>query len=229
MEVTIPVAGTSIADQLAALNDTTTGLGRYGSFALDAQGALGFTPAAGYGSYDISVTADSTQRGATGLSFSQMFGLGEGARMNRAEAFQVNAQVRADSSRFAFAKADLDTAAPGDFVLSVGDNRGGQELVFAQDAKRAFSAAGGLAAGEATLAEYAARLAGDVGSRAARAERSEAAAASVKSAADQKRADVEGVNLDEELARMTLYQQAYNASARLLQAAKEMTDTLLNI
>ena len=35
--------------------------------------------------------------------------------------------------------------------------------------------------------------------------------------------------MDEELARMTMYQQAYNASARLMQAAKEMTDTLLNM
>jgi flagellar hook-associated protein 1 FlgK len=229
LEVTIPVAGATLGDQLAALNDTTTGLGRYGSFALDAQGALSFTPAAGYGAYDISVTADSTQRAGTGLSFTQIFGLGDAARMNRAEAFEVNAAIRSDTSRFAFAKADLDAAAPGDFVLAVGDNRGGQALFSAKDAKRLFSAAGGLAAGQATLGEYAARLAGDVGSRAARAERAESAAQSVKSAADQKRADVEGVNLDEELARMTLYQQAYNASARLLQAAKEMTDTLLNI
>ena len=81
----------------------------------------------------------------------------------------------------------------------------------------------------AGLEEFGARLAGDVGSRAARAERAELASQSVKAAADQKRSDVEGVNLDEELARMTLYQQAYNASARLLQASKEMTATLLSI
>ena len=47
--------------------------------------------------------------------------------------------------------------------------------------------------------------------------------------AAQKRADVEGVNLDEELAAMTMYQQSYNASARMLQAAKEMADTLMNV
>ena len=35
--------------------------------------------------------------------------------------------------------------------------------------------------------------------------------------------------MDEELANMTIYQQSYNASARLIQAAKEMTDTLLNM
>ena len=39
----------------------------------------------------------------------------------------------------------------------------------------------------------------------------------------------EGVNLDEELVMMTTYQQAFNASARLIQAAKDMYDTLLGM
>ncbi|MCG8442668.1 MAG: hypothetical protein MI723_12760, partial [Caulobacterales bacterium] len=40
---------------------------------------------------------------------------------------------------------------------------------------------------------------------------------------------VEGVNVDEELIKLTEFQQAYNASARLIQAASEMTDTLLSL
>jgi flagellar hook-associated protein 1 FlgK len=38
-----------------------------------------------------------------------------------------------------------------------------------------------------------------------------------------------GVNLDEELANMTIFQNAYNASARLVQAADEMFETLLGL
>ena len=38
-----------------------------------------------------------------------------------------------------------------------------------------------------------------------------------------------GVNLDEELSNMTVFQNAYNASARLVQAVDEMLDTLLNL
>jgi flagellar hook-associated protein 1 FlgK len=38
-----------------------------------------------------------------------------------------------------------------------------------------------------------------------------------------------GVNLDEELANMTIFQNAYNASARLVQAVDEMFDTLLSL
>ncbi|MAK64401.1 MAG: hypothetical protein CMF75_06615 [Maricaulis sp.] len=51
----------------------------------------------------------------------------------------------------------------------------------------------------------------------------------MRDTAAQKRLDVEGVNLDEELASMTMFQTSYNASARMMQAAKEMTETLLNI
>jgi flagellar hook-associated protein 1 FlgK len=38
-----------------------------------------------------------------------------------------------------------------------------------------------------------------------------------------------GVNLDEELANMTIFQNAYNASARLVQAVDEMFETLLSL
>ena len=47
--------------------------------------------------------------------------------------------------------------------------------------------------------------------------------------ADSQRQSAEGVNLDEELINMTTYQQAYNASARLIQAAKDMYDVLTNM
>ena len=40
---------------------------------------------------------------------------------------------------------------------------------------------------------------------------------------------VEGVNVDEELVMMTTYQQAFNASARMIQAAKELFDVLTNM
>ena len=229
-EVDVAVTGATVADQLAALNNPATGLGQYGAFSMGADGKIAFTPAAGYASHEVEVIRDSTERGSTGLSFTQVFGLGDAARMTRSEGLAVPDALRANPERLSFARLDVDAAsAPGDLVVSEGDNRGGQDLFAALDASRRFNAAGGMAAGQTSLGEYAARLAGNIGSQAARAERAESAALSVKQAADLKRSDVEGVNMDEELANMTLYQQAYNASARLIQAAKEMTDTLLNI
>lgn len=229
-EVSVAVAGTSIDDMIAALNNASTGLGSFGTFALDANGAINFTSAAGYQSANITLTSDTTERGSTGLAFSQIFGIGDAARQVRSESFNVDPDIRANASLLGLAQLDITGASiAGDLVLSEGDNRGGLLLQEAWTTRRGFSAAGGLGQANISLGDYAARFAGDVGARSSRAERSLIAATSVQAAADQKRSDVEGVNLDEELANMTIYQQAYNASARMLQAAKEMTDTLLSI
>ena len=44
-----------------------------------------------------------------------------------------------------------------------------------------------------------------------------------------RRQSTEGVNIDEELVRLTTYQQAFNASARMIQASKELFDVLTNM
>ena len=54
-------------------------------------------------------------------------------------------------------------------------------------------------------------------------------AAALYQEASARRSAVEGVNLDAELVLMTTYQQAFNASARLIQAAKDMYDTLMGM
>ncbi len=228
---TIPmVTGGSVGDIITALNDTTSGVGRYVTFALDSDGQLDYTANPGYEGFELALTGDDTSRGTSGVSFSDLFGIGLDARASRAEGFAVDTKIRADSSRLALGKLDIDSATVvGDYVLSSGDNRGGSALQAALSTPRAFDAAGSLATSTASLGDYTARIAGTIGSRAARAESEAASAATLQATAAQKRADVEGVSLDEELAAMTLYQQSYNAAARMLQAAKEMTDTLMGI
>ena len=45
---------------------------------------------------------------------------------------------------------------------------------------------------------------------------------------DADRTAVSGVNLDEEAARLLQYQQAYQASAKIIQTAQSLFDSLLN-
>ncbi|MFN7176535.1 MAG: flagellar hook-associated protein FlgK [Thermaurantiacus sp.] len=229
-EITIPADQATLGDFVNALNNPATGMGGFGTWSLNAAGALNFSPSGPYASYDFDLVADTSTRGDTGLALSQVFGIGDGARMSRAEAFSVRADLRSNTSAIALSRLDLDAASvAGDLVLTQGDGRGGQALYDAFSGSRRFDGAGGFAGGTASLQEYGARLAGDVGTRAARAERAAESALSVKQAADRKRMDVEGVNMDEELANMILFQQAYNAAARMIQASKEMTDVLLNM
>ncbi|WP_421790656.1 flagellar hook-associated protein FlgK [Hyphobacterium sp.] len=229
-DVAITVAGTSFNDLLTQLNDPVNGLGRYASFSINASGELIQTPVAGFENFDVELTGDNTQRGTTTVAFSELFGLGLAATAGRTDYPQVAPRIRSNSAQLAMAKLDLSgTPAIGDVVVAAGDGRGGQALQAVMTTQRSFNAAGSFAAGSATLESFMSRVAGDIGTRSARADRAMQSAESLKTAADQKRADVEGVSLDEELANMTLFQQSYNASARLLQTAKELTDTLLNL
>ncbi|HEY1996280.1 flagellar basal body rod C-terminal domain-containing protein, partial [Paraburkholderia sp.] len=47
--------------------------------------------------------------------------------------------------------------------------------------------------------------------------------------AQSRQSQVSGVNLDEELSNMMIYQQAYSAGARILQVVQQMYDTLLQV
>lgn len=67
----------------------------------------------------------------------------------------------------------------------------------------------------------------DVGSRVQNAQFSAAFSSNVATTAEQARANVAGVNLDEEAARLLQFQQAYQASAKFLQIAQSTFDSLL--
>jgi flagellar hook-associated protein 1 FlgK len=92
-----------------------------------------------------------------------------------------------------------------------------------------FDAAGGLAATSTTVNQYAAQLAGALGDQAAAASQASTNATAVQTEASGRLASVEGVNLDTELVNLTTYQQAYNASARLVTASQDMFTALLNM
>lgn len=57
----------------------------------------------------------------------------------------------------------------------------------------------------------------------------QSAAASRDTMAQQARADVSGVNLDREAADLLRFQQAYQASARVIQVAKEVMETIFSV
>ena len=80
-----------------------------------------------------------------------------------------------------------------------------------------------------TVSRYASEFGGHVGRKADNADTALTSAQAVKDEADARRQSVEGVNLDEELVNMTTYQQAFNASARVITAAKDMYDALLGM
>lgn len=225
IEVTVPVGG-DMTSLLAALNDPMTGAGRMGTFSLSAAGEMTFTPRPGSGA-TLSVLQDRTTQVPSGVSMSELFGLG-GARASRADAFSIRADIARDPALMAFAQAD-SAAGVGAAVVSKNDARGARLLASAGENAASFSAAGGAAGGSMSLSRYASEMSGEIGSRAAMAKNNAASATALAKEATARRVSVEGVNLDEELVLMTTYQQAFNASARMVQAAKDMYDILLGM
>jgi flagellar hook-associated protein 1 FlgK len=224
--VTVP-SGNTMDDLLAALNGASGGVGLYGSFALDNQGRLNFTGTPPTNAV-MSVVSDKTLRTATNITMTQLFGLGAGERSARANQFKVDSAVAADPSKLAFAHLDLGVAA-GAPALRIGDARGALALSESGDVNAQFGAAGNLGTVNMTVARYASEFSGSIARGAADAQSRTDAAASVKTEADARRQSAESVNLDEELVNLTTYQQAFNASARMIQAVKDLFDVLNNI
>jgi len=92
-----------------------------------------------------------------------------------------------------------------------------------------FGAAGALGASTMTVSRYASELAGAIGRDSADASSRKDAADAIKTEADNRLQSTESVNLDEELVNLTTYQQAFNASARMIQATKDLFDVLAGL
>jgi flagellar hook-associated protein 1 FlgK len=226
IQVAVPAGGT-VGDLLNALNDPATGIGAYGKFTLGADGALTFT-GLGNPPPKMSVLNDNTSQVPSGVTVTEMFGIGTGVRVSRADGFSLRTDIRQSPSKLALGQLNL-AAAAGTPALSAGDGRGALLLADAGERSANFQGAGDSIGGQISVSRYASELAGDIGGKASAAKNRKDSSEALYSEASARRTSHEGVNLDEELVLMTTYQQAFNASARLIQAAKDMYDTLLGM
>lgn len=225
-EHTLTIAAGTYDDLLADLN-APGALGNVATFSLDAKGTLQVTPNTGFSDVRISVVNDNTSHFGTGVSFSALFGVGDKYLADAAKNLRVLESVANDPGRLAVAKFDL-SAAVGDVALSIGDARGALELGSLETQAFGFNAAGELAAQSVTLGQYAGAFLSNAGLMAERVTTLEADNSAMKTEIEERLSDVSGVNLDEELANMVIYQNSYNAAARLLTTAQELYDALLN-
>ena len=224
--ITVP-AGPLMSDLLNTLNNNATGVGLYGAFSLDTNGVLTFAGSPPSNA-ELSILTDNTQRGVGGPSISQLFGLGTQARSTRAGRFDVAPSLLSDPTKLSVGKVDV-TAALGVVAVRPGDGRGALGVAGSGNIPVLVQAAGALGQVTMTVSRYASEFGGAVGRGAAAAETRQASAEAVAIEATNRRQSVEGVNLDEELVNLTTYQQAFSASARMIQAASELFDTLLSI
>jgi len=225
IEFTVP-AGGSMSDLLTALNDPITGVARHGTFSLSSTGEMIFT-GRGTPPAQLSVLNDRTAQSPSGVSMSQLFGLG-GARGARTGVLSVRADIQSDPTKLALSQLNLGVPA-GTPAISAADGSGARLLSQAGSVTTKFGTAGGVSGAMSTLSRFASDMAGSIGAKANLRESAASGASALYSTASARRDSFEGVNLEEELVLMTTFQQAFNASARLIQAASEMYDTLIGM
>lgn len=223
--VTVNVAGSTYSDMLTELN-SVTGLGAYFNFSLNSDGALEYQPTSAYENISLKVQSDTTQIGTSGLSFSSVFGIGDTYLANAAKELKVRDAIRADANLLALGSFDA-TATIGQVALSSGDQRGALAIQNLETSLVGFSEAGELRAGNLTLPQYVARFLGNAGLMAQRAENFEQDNQALQQEVGERNSDISGVNLDEELANLVIFQNAYNAAARILSSVQELYDSLL--
>ena len=165
---------------------------------------------------------------ASGPGFSYAFGLND-LIVGGDPDFTIRPDILAGPQNLALAKADLSGAVGPELVILKGDTRGAEALGEAGSAMVNFAAAGGLPAGPQSLTDYVKSFGSSLARKTDAAVSRQANQEAVADEAKARRAAFEGVNLDEELVKLTSYQQSYSASARVMQAVDELYQVLLNL
>jgi flagellar hook-associated protein 1 FlgK len=216
-------AGMSVGDVVGALN---TAMGGAASFTLNPDGSITTSPSANYAGYQLQVSKDTTQRGTTGISFSELFGIGANQTALQAADFSVASAIAGDPSRLAFGQADLSASGP---IVGSDDSSGLIALQSLQTSRQSFARVGALGQQVTSLGNYAASFYQDVASRGSAVASNKAAQDNRLTEAQSRQSSASGVSLDEELSNMVIYQQAYSAGARMLSVVDQLYATLLQI
>jgi flagellar hook-associated protein 1 FlgK len=220
-------AGMTISDVVNALN---TAMGGAATFTLNSAGAISTTTSALYPGYQLNVTDDTTQRGGTGVSFTQLFGIGANNQANQASDFSLTQAVTNAPQQIGLATPGITASTvAGDSVVLAGDNSGAIALQNVINSNLSFSAAGGIAAQTASLSDYAAAFYQQVSTESNNVTQNQTTQTDRLQEAQTQQSSESGVNLDEELTNLTTYQQAYSASARILSVVDQLYTTLLQI
>jgi flagellar hook-associated protein 1 FlgK len=220
-------AGQTVGNVISALN---TALGGAATLTLNGDGSISTADSALYPGYDLNVTGDTTQRGSTGVSFSELFGLGASALAQQAQGFSVTSAVANNPARLGSGTPGITaTTVAGNTIVESGDNSGAIALENAINTTKSFQAAGGISAQTASLSDYAASFYQNLSTQSNAVTTNQTTQDDRLTEANSRVASNSGVNLDEELTNLSSYQQAYAAGARILTTVDQLYQTLLQI
>ena len=160
------------------------------------------------------------------------FGLNDLIVTDGSQSIDINirSDIAADPALMSNVVLDVDTGTVpvSSTVGGAGDNRGVQALAHSLQVEVMTVDRGGMTAASRTVSGYVADM---VSLAAVTADYAQSENSSNKALLDDisfRVGGVSGVNLDEELSRLIVYQQAYTVSARIISVADEMFEALIN-
>lgn len=208
---------TSVNDLISAVNAVS------GVTASISDGRLTISSSSGGLALDTQSTAT-----ATGETLNAYFGFNDVFTGTDASSIRVSERLASNADRLATSSLN-GTAAVGSRAVTSSDVGGIQSILTALGEDRDFASAGSLGARRTSLSSYAsavlAAASTTVSDASDAAERSSALHDGYKNSLN----NVTGVNLDEQTALVSLYQQQYEASAQLMSSVQEMFDMLISM
>ena len=207
----------TVGDLVAAI-DAVSGLD-----ASITDGVLTISSTDGWG---VAIADIDAKIGTDESGFSAAFGLNDLLTGTGASDIQIAARVKSNGLGTATLSTEASLAV-GDQVVSHSQDLM-QSLTDILGADQDFAATGALNSSSTSLADYAAKIVSDVASRSSAAESGLETAQSAYSSLSDAFSSETGVNIDEETAKLTEYQQLYSASAQLFDVINNMFDALIS-
>jgi len=140
----------------------------------------------------------------------------------------VNQALVDDSSRISRGDIKLDTL-NGEYILANGDNTVISQLAELMAGPGSFLSAGSLSSYSVTIADYGAAIVSRSSTQAAAAQTNLSLQSDLSTALSLKHSELSGVNLDEEMSQLMVYQQTYAASAKVISTTQQLFDILNNL
>ena len=149
-------------------------------------------------------------------------------RLNSASTMTVRSDIAADPQLISRGDVPYDaTLVAGNIRIGASDGSAAKRMADAFNQNQTFNLAGGLPQLTVTVASYAAQVLSLNANKASNAGIELEFGASLRQQLTARVASVSGVNMDEELAKLVLLENAYAATARIVTVTGEMFDTLL--
>lgn len=166
---------------------------------------------------------------AAGGSNDAIIALGlEHSEVSFATKMKVNPSLIANPSAVSRGRVQFDDIT-GRYLLSPGDNEIATQMADMLSGQVAFKQAGSLSSANSTFGEYSASIVAYSSTLAAAAASDSQFQSDLKTALELKHAELAGVNLDEEMSQLLVFQQTYAASAKVISTTQQLFEILNNI